>query len=112
MSLKLQYNKTRQDNMSYYINNFPKTRANNTLHITGLHKHFFFGWFNVPFNKSSQAIMDLCMFQAVAVRKPHRYTCKSHSCSLPGRNYTSQTKTLLVLKGRKEGKARNNTFVK
>lgn len=102
MSLKLQYNKTRQDNMSCYINNFPKIRANNTLYITGWHKHLFFRWFNVPFNKSLQAIMDFCVFQAVAVRKPHGYTCKSHSCSLPGRNYTSQTETLLVLKGRKD----------
>lgn len=71
--------------MSYYVNNFPKTRAKNTLYVTCLHIDFF-SWLHVPFNKSSQAITDLCVFQAVAVRKPHRYTCKSHSCSLPGRN--------------------------
>lgn len=72
--------------MSNYNNNFPKTRAGNTLYITGLHKYFFFRWFNAPFNKSSQAaVRYLCIFQAAAVRKPHRSRCKSHGCRLPGR---------------------------
>lgn len=43
-----------------------------THYVTGLHKHLFFRWFNAPFNKSMQATMNLCVFQAAAVRKPHK----------------------------------------
>lgn len=72
LALKLQYNKIRHSDVSNCNNNFPRTRAGNTLYVTGLHKHLFFRWFNAAFNKSSQAAMNLCVFQAAAVRKPHK----------------------------------------
>lgn len=72
--------------MSNCNKNLPRTRAGSTLYITGLHKHFFSRGFSAPRNKSLQAAMNLCGFQAAAVRKPHRSTCKSHSCRTPGSN--------------------------
>jgi len=82
-------------------NNFRKTRAGNRLYIATLHKHLFYRWFNDPFSKASQAAMNLCMFQAVAVRKPRRSTWKSAADFL-GEIHTGRTKILLALKEGKE----------
>lgn len=81
--------------MSDCNDNSPKTRAGNTLYITGLNEHLLLRWLNAPFKKS---------FQAVVVRKSHRSTSKSTAADFLGEVNTSQTKTLFDGKGKGKGK--------
>lgn len=86
--------------MSNYSNDFPKTRVNNTLQITGLHKHLFFRWFN---STSHCRAFWICVYFRQWLLGSHTGLHVNHTAAaFLGETNTNHTKTLLVLMEGKE----------